>query len=371
MPIFVSRFSAERIASSGLQRTRTHHQAEDLAFTRNDRAVRAERGRGPQRGERAQDQLPVATQIAESIREELEIRRAGGSRGESAEESQADKHRRQSLAELPALPGVSTVNTRSKTSAAAPQVGRLDRESSNPQAQSTLSRFESLRNAGPSESGNVRPADVRQAFRDIPSEAQGFAGVQARRLNAQVDATIRLQRSNQGGQGNEDGVDRENPGGAETAKEISPPTVEDALAPSVSLTVESTAVSSQTDDRPTVEQISRANTTPEIQKNLRQDASEIERGLRVDAEIQSQANLRQTAQNAERTSEARRESTVDSNDRAVRDLMIKERQLERSLRATQSEIRDLNNENNLLESSVSNVTASTAANLANRAKLIT
>ncbi|MEE2753313.1 MAG: hypothetical protein VX910_04965, partial [Candidatus Latescibacterota bacterium] len=279
---------------------------------------------------------------------------------------------RQAFRDIPSeAQGFGDVQVRRQSLAEPPQVGLLDREFSNPQAQSTLSRFESLRNAGPSESGNVRPADVRQAFRDIPSEAQGFAGVQARRLNAQVDATIRLQRSNQGGQGNEDGVDRENPGGAETAKEISPPTVEDAPAPSVSLTVESTAVSSQTDDRPTVEQISRANTTPEIQKNLRQDASEIERGLRVDAEIQSQANLRQTAQNAERTSEARRESTVDSNDRAVRDLMIKERQLERSLRATQSEIRDLNNENNLLESSVSNVTASTAANLANRAKLIT
>jgi ribonuclease E len=213
MPIFVSRFSAERIASSGLQRTRNNRQAENRGSARSERHDRAERGertergRGSQRGERAQDQLPVATQTAESIREELESRRTGGSRGESAGESQADEQRRQSLAEPPTLPGVSTVNTRSKTSAAAPQVGRLDRESSNPHVQSTLNRFESLRNAGSSASGNARSAEVRQAFRDIPSEAQGFAGVQARRLNAQVDASIRLQRSNQGGQGNANGVD--------------------------------------------------------------------------------------------------------------------------------------------------------------------
>lgn len=371
MPIFVSRFSAERIASSGLQRTRTNHQADNRASARNDRAERTERGRGPQSSERAQDQLPVATQTAESIREELETSNAAGLRGEPAEETQADEQRRQSLVEPPTLPGVSTVNTRSKTSAAASQVGRLDRESSNPQAQSNLSRFESLRNAGTSASANARSADVLQAFRDIIAEAQGFAGVQARQLNAQVDASIRLQRSNQGGQGDANGVDRRNPASVETGREVPAPSVEEVPPPSVSLVAESTVVASQTDDRPTVEQISRANTTPEIQENLRQDASEIERGLRVDAEIQAHENLRQTAQNAERTSEARRESTVDSNDRAVRDLMIQERQIERSLRATQSEIRDLNSENNQLESSVSNVTASTAANLANRTKLIT
>jgi len=76
-------------------------------------------------------------------------------------------------------------------------------------------------------------------------------------------------------------------------------------------------------------------------------------------------------QNAERASEARRGSTVDSNERDVRELTIQERQLERGLRATQSEIRNLNNESNQLESSASNATASTAANLANRTTLIT
>jgi hypothetical protein len=142
--------------------------------------------------------LPVATQTAEFIREELESRRTGGSRGESAGESQADEQRRQSLAEPPTW------------------------------------------NADPSASDNARSAEVRQAFRDIPSEAQGFAGVQALRLNAQVDASIRLQRSNQGEQGNANGVDRGNPAGAETGREIPPPTVGETHTPSVSLVAEST-----------------------------------------------------------------------------------------------------------------------------------
>jgi hypothetical protein len=307
--------------------------------------------------------LPVATQTAESIREELESRRTGVSRGEESV-SQAEEQRRQTLTEPPTLPGVSTVTTQTRTSAARPEVGRLDREPASPQIQSTLNRFESLRNTGSTTTGNARSAEVRQAFREIPSEAQGFSGLQAQRLNAQVDASIRLLRSNQVGRGNANGADRGN-APAENRPEAQP------SATSTGFAVDTTATLSQSEDRPTVEQINRANTTPEIQENLRQDASEIERGLCVDAEVQSQANLRQTAQNAQRTSEARRSSTVNSNRRAVRDLTIQERQLEQSLRATQGEIRNLNNQSNRLESSASNATASTAANLANRTTLIT
>jgi hypothetical protein len=265
MPIFVSRFSAQPIAAPGLQRARTESQSGSRRSTRDGRTEqtgRSERGRGTQRGERAQDQLPIPTQTAESIREELQSReRPGGdSTGETQDQASQETERR-SFPVQATLPGVSTVSSRARTSATVPQVGRLDREAKNPQ----LSRFEGLRNARPPSTGNARSAEVRQAFRDIPSEAQGFTGLQAQRLSTQVDASIRLLRSNQGRS-------------AEAAgRSPAEPTPQEATASRPSVTLESDATSAAAQppqDRPTVEQISRANTTPEILKNLQQDFSE-------------------------------------------------------------------------------------------------
>ena len=191
---------------------------------------------------------------------------------------------------------------------------------------------------------------MRQAFQDIPSEAQNFAGLQARQLNTQVDAAIRLLRN-----GNE---------AADTVQPEAPNAVVERETPEI-------APTQPEQGRPNAEEISRANTSPEIQQNLREDSSEIQRGLRVDAEIQSNQNLRQTAERAGRASETRRDSRINSNDRAVRELNVQERQLERGLRNTQREIRDLTNESSRLQSSASSATASTAANLANRTTLVT
>ncbi len=342
MPIFVSRFSAERIAASGLQRA-TQRQPESRATThlanRVDRSDESERQRGSRRSERAQDQLPVTTQTAESIRERIQSSRSGS--GQRSEDSRSGQETsRPTLPTQATLPGVSTVSTRAERSASA-KVGRLDQARGESRAQATLSRFEGLRNASPATTGITRSAEVSQSFRDIPANADSFSGLRARQLNAEVDASIRLLRSN--GNASDSSAAQTDTQGLPEPEEIR---------------------------RPNAEQISRANTTPEIQNNLRQDSSEIERGLRVDAEIQSQANLRQTARTAELTAETRRESKADANDRQIRDLSIQERQLEQGLRATQSEIRNLNNENNRLESSSASAKSSTAANLANRTSLI-
>jgi len=358
MPIFVSRFSAERIAASGLQRA-TQRQPQSRATTqqanRVDRSDESERQRGSRRSERAQDQLPVTTQTAESIREGIQASRSGSD--QRSEDSRSGRQvsgagqetPRPTLPTQATLPGVSTVSTRAERSASA-QVGRLNQARGESRAQATLSRFEGLRNARPETTGNTRSAEVRQSFRDIPSNADSFSGLRARQLNAQVDASIRLLRSN--GNASDSKAAFEAPEARERTP-AAPPAAEPAET-----------------RRPNAEQISRANSTPEIQNNLRQDSSEIERGLRVDAEIQSQENVRQTARTAQRTAETRRESTANANDRQVRELSIEERQLEQGLRATQSEIRNLNNENNQLQSSSASATSSTAANLANRTSLI-
>lgn len=335
MPIFVSRFSAERVAGGGLGRVRNQRETERRANAREtdrtdrtDRTEQSDRGRGPGRGERSQDQLPAATQAADALREQIRNRTSPDD-SDARTRGRQQEATRETLPTQATLPGVRTVSSRARASATAPQVGRLGQDTESPAIQATLDRFESLRNARPATTGNARSAEVRQAFRDIPSEAQSFAGLQARQLNAQVNASIRLLRN----------------GATDTAQ--------------------------PEQERPNAEEISRANTSPEIQQNLREDSSEIQRGLRVDAEIQSQQNLRQTAETAGRASEARRESRINSNDQAVRELNVQERQLERGLRNTQREIRDLTNENNRLQSSASNATASTAANLANRTTLVT
>ncbi len=347
MPIFVSRFSAARISGSRFDRIRDPRDTERA--DRNDRSQatgQSERtgdtGR-TERADRAQDQLPVATQTADSLREQIRNRTSEFTDDSGASAPDRQDAAREALPTQATLPGVRTVSSRTSTSAAASQVGRLGQNTESPAIRATLNRFESLRSARTPTTGDTRSAEVRQAFRDISSEAQNFAGLQARQLNAQVDASIRLLRNRS----------------AEPAQLDLPTVAADREA------------STLAPIQPTAEQISRANTSPEIQQNLREDSSEIQRGLRVDAEIQSQQNVRQSAANAERAAEGSRNSQLASNDKAVRDLTIQERQFERGLRNTQREIRSLNNENNRLESSAANARASTASNLANRTTLIT
>lgn len=389
MPIFVSRFSAERIASAALSRLRSARadRREEARETerpeRENRAERAERERETGRNERAQDQLPGSTQTADSIRDRirdrLRARRAGDDDGPEADDREETRRTRAATdtprRELPTvatLPGVSTVRSTSRASAAAtaPQVGRLDDDNDgrSPAVRATLDRFERLRSARPSSNGGTRTAELREAFRNIPSDTDSFAGLQARRLNQQVDATIRLQRANPSA---EDRGRSEEVAAPQAIERRATASAAPEPEPSTALAAETVTAAAQPTARPTAEQISRANTAPEIQENLREDASEIQRGLRVDAEIESRQNLRETAENAQQTAESRRESRIDANERVERELSVQERQLEQELRATQRELREVNNETNRLQSASAGAPASAAANLANRPTLVT
>ena len=371
MPIFVSRFSAERIASAGLRRLGNQGQTE-----RRERTRESQRGNRPEQNgqatgvsqnERAQDQLPVATQQAESIRDQLRNRIEARLTG--SEDGTADPAPTRPTFPIQAeLPGVPTVSTESGTATvASTQAGRLSQTSAQGVRSSRAgSRFSSAASA--------RSAEISRAFQNIPSDAQNFEALQANRLDTQIDATVRLLRSR-----NEPSsvIEPETTADAETlpttAAEAAeePEAVETPAAPTESVTAGAVPVAETADQSfPTAEQISRANTTTEIQENLRSNSSEIEQGLRADAEIQAQQNQRQTAANAQRSSEASRESAIEDNEEAVRDLTVQERQLEQSLRATQSEIRDLNNESNRLESSGSTGTASSAVNLTAQASVL-
>jgi hypothetical protein len=378
MPIFVSRFSAERIASAGLRRVRNQDQSDRRErireSRRTERAEQSNPSTGTAQTERAQDQLPVATQQAESIRDQVR-EEVEGALTDSADESTTDTTPSRPTFPIQAtLPGVPTVSSGAGSEpVAARQVGRLDQASSRGiRSGGTSGRF--------SATANARSSEVRQAFQSIPSEAQSFEALQASRLNTQIDATIRLLRS----RSEQTSTAAAEPADGESVETPVATTEPVAVEPQAQAEIESSEAVSEIETPvaavetppaeaqrfPSAEQISRANTTSEIQENLRSNSSEIEQGLRADAEIQAQANQRQTEVNAERSSEANRESTIDQNDETVRDLTVHERQLQQSLRATQSEIRDLNNESNRLESSGSNATAATAANLAAQAGVV-
>ena len=377
MPIFVSRFSAERIASAGLSRLRNFRLSDRRESIREarreERAERAEREQPATQTERAQDQLPVATQHAESVRDQLR-NQVNTALGRNTDQTSEPETERQELPMQATLPGVPTVSEDNTGRVRAETAGRLDQNA----RPTFLPRFESY-------AASTRSAVVRKAFQNIPSTAQNFEGLQLNRLNAQTDATIRLFRSR-----NEQAAAALAEVPAETTEatvpapdttplstaEESPATSEpeassletpvaEAQAESAPAAPEEEApAGAQEAPTPSAKQISRANTTSEIQENLRADSAEIGGGLRADAEIQTQENVRQTAANAERNAEASRESRIEDNDEQVRDLTVQERQLEQSLRATQSEIRELNSESNRLENGSTPDIAATAASLA-------
>ena len=199
MPIFVSKFSAERLASAGLGRFRNQQQVGRQGNAREpecaERNERAERGQGLRRGERAQDQMPESTQTAESIQEGVRNRTSGRFR-EDAPDVKTEAARR-TLPTQATLPGVSSVTSRIRADTdGTPHVGRRDRDAESPEIRATLNRFQSLRGARRSPTASARTSELRQAFREIPNAADTITGVQARRLNVQVDASIRLLRSN-------------------------------------------------------------------------------------------------------------------------------------------------------------------------------
>jgi len=104
------------------------------------------------------------------------------------------------------------------------------------------------------------------------------------------------------------------------------------------------AVESPQQTFPSAEEISRANTTPEIQENLRSDTAAISEGLQADAAVQSAANARQLAQAADGAQESGRNEVVDEGREQVQDLRTEVRELERLQTEARREIQDLEND---------------------------
>ena len=121
------------------------------------------------------------------------------------------------------------------------------------------------------------------------------------------------------------------------------------------------SVASAQAERPTAEQISRANTTPEIRENLRADVRDVARGLVRDAARETRENTQQTAQIASETSEVRREDVRRESREQVRELETEMRQLQRELQETERDIRQERNRAQRADSSAARSTAATAA----------
>ena len=350
MPIFVSRFDNDRGVGllQSIRGNQTNRAADrddngprGLARGRDNDSGRAV-ARGRQDDARAprnvREQLPDQTEAARELRERLTLSTRGedASSGRRADAQNAPT--RPTVGQVP-QPAVRTTTTPGERRAAGAdnRPGRLEREPANPAVQDALNRFESLRNVGrgtaQAEAGarGEGRATATAALQDLASQIPNIETLQARGLNQGADATIRLAAVRN-----------------QTTPRVAaePPTEE-----------------------PTAEQISRANTSEEIRENLQADASEIQRGLTADADVQQRQNLRQTAQAASRGAEARREGQIDSNERQTRELRSVTRELAQDLRAAQRDLRDVQNESRRLQTTPNN-TASTAANLATRVNIL-
>ena len=334
MPIFVSRFSPNRVAGANLQRLRPRDERENDRLgtgrvrqdSRTDRTQREEEPRGEGvNSARERENLPVRNQQGSSLLERLQARtdarqeasppevqaapEAGGGNARVERQTPADRGRN-TPAEFPARvpPGVGTVRSRADREIDRP--GRLGQEPATPALQQTLDRFARLRTT-------ARRVDVPAVSGENGrGNALGRTLIRAPQtppMDREIDARIRMLAA-----GNQ----------ARSGQTAGASALQAAAAPS---------------EPPTALQISRANTTPEIRENLQDETREVERGLRRDATLQTRADTRRTAQAAGQAGEARRNGEIGANQAQARALRTQERRLEQDLRETQRNIRNLDN----------------------------
>ena len=320
MPIFVSKYSPGRVAGANLQR---------LSRGVNRGNERANAARGQTRAEQTRDRddaqgrvaqgrsdeaLPAQTALAERLQERLQGQ-GNGRTEETQRNGQVIRDAEQAQRERPA---VGVVRSRAERNAERP--GRLEREPVNPAAEQALNRFARLREAGQgvrgqTDRGNATQAPAAQARLTLP-------------VNQGLDARIRL------------------------------------------LAAQTQGAGPQTAAQPTAQEISRANTTPEIRQNLQADTRQVERGLRRDAAVQAGENTRQTARAAVQGAETRREDEIRSGETEARALQTEARRLERELVQTQREIRNLENEGGRLRGPASRSAVAAAGALGSRVNLL-
>ena len=406
MPIFVSRFSTERVAGANLQRVRGRGNEEED----RSRASRvAERNRSeradeiaPGRAARTRDrgELPVATQQADDVRSRLQVgadrtvnrRPAASTRAAAQSGTSARSVTTQSeddasgtvdfAARRPAPAGVGIERSRAKRDVKRP--GRLGNEGGTSPA---LSRFEGLGAArnGLSEAtatgrnGNRVAGTRRQLDPAVAEAVDRFENLRpvARegrprgRAGAVEAAGIPAGEATQGrGRGN--GLE-----GLPTVRTPETPGLDRETDARIRLVANASRQAgaaafreADTTPAPTADQISRANTTEEIRDNLQAETREVERGLLRDADTQNRAITRQTAQNAQQASEQRRESEIQSNNAETRELRTVERRLERQLAATEREIRQRQSETARVQSGAGSNTAAAAGALGSRVNIL-
>ena len=313
MPIFVSRFSPDRVSGANLQQVRTAtNQATGRADagtarreTQTERNRRTEDTRQNNRAEQALETLLSRTQQGQRLSERLQAVRDGRSEAQTGltradrAETRATERSERAGSRAAELPGVGAARTRADDDVERP--GRLSRDPASPARERQLERFARLR--------------------ALNTGADGGNAANPPGLDREADGRIRLVAAN-------------------------------ARAQRGAL---------ETETRPTAEAISRANTTPEIQSNLRQDTREVAQGLSRDATRQTQQNTQRVARNAVQADETRREEAQEESREEVRELEVGARQLERELQQTEREIRQERTRAQRANSVASSAPAATAA----------
>ena len=320
---------------------------------RTQNTDRTERTNRVEENERSN--LLARSQRAESLADRLQNRRTNG-RTETATQtpteptttsSQRERSTQTQRTEIERAParserqlGVGTVRTRADNDTERP--GRLNRTPANPAREQQLNQFASLRSA-------ARGGNARQADETARTQRQSRGQAAVPNLNRQVDGRIRLLASNAQGQQNAPGLAVRQEVG-QTAK--TPATANQPAAQTTQVTQRTT---------PSAEDISRANTTPEIQENLQSDTREVAQGLSRDAIRQTQANTQRFAQSAERAAESRSDAVQRESQSEVRQLQTQERELQRDLQQTQQDIRSQRSRAQRATSAASGSTSSAAA----------
>jgi len=319
MPAFVSRFSPSRIAGANFQGLRARVDGQEG----RGRIGASNRGRRAETRDRDEDFL--------------ERIRGGGEREDLLVRNQLGELVRLQLQERSrtrTLPGVGTTRTRADDEIDRP--GRLGTDSANPATQSQLDRFASLRSAA-----RGSPTQSRQDA-SAAATLTGLVGLQAQR-----------------------------PSGLDQALDVQTRGAADRTGPARGGTTTGSDERGGLEAEPTAEEISRANTTPEIRENLQAEVRGVERGLRRDAAEQARENTRNTAVAAGDAAEASRGRAISSNRGEIQALQSEKRKLEAGIRETQREIRNLENSNRRLQSGANRATTRAVAALGSNVNLVT
>lgn len=355
MPIFVSRFSGDRVA--GFVQSIRANAAGRLAEAEEDReGVRAlqRRFRASQatEGENRRAELPTVSQAAEQLRDRLLRAIQGGGEEEDQAfapvQTFADASERPDPHEQPSLPAVRSVDE--ERSVAEPELAAAEDPPIRRSRQTTVSQGVGVAlqtatlNIQASTTDTSTPvqddtASPREALQALAREIPSFETLQARGLNEALDAAIRFAAAqNQA-----------------AAAELAAPSEE---------TTEEAAASA-----PTAVEISRENTTELIRADIQADTSQIEQSLTADARAQTSQTVRQTAQAAAQGAKESHDRALDVNARQERKLRTETRQLEQSLRAAERELRSVQHEGRQLTNADAGATAAASATVASQVML--